>query len=478
MASRGERDPGLEAQRGFAQERIIRGDVWRVGDDDIEGAPAERLKPRPVQEFYVPRRERARIGLRGGKRVFTDIRCADLPPGTLASERDRDGPGARSEIEDTSGVGCAEVQRALHEQLGLRTRHENRGAHRKVERPEFPGAHEVGDRFAASPALNQPLIGFPFCFAVRLVGVRLQARAAHAERVGEQHLGIELRAGRGGGERGGGALQQLTDREIRDHRPYYPRMPQRLYPPARPQSIGAVLDSAFHVLAVSWVKALPYGLLISLAGQLNNIYNLSSGRPVGRLAPLDRQWILLTLISIVIIVVSWAALLLRQRACAQGESSSVRGQFGELLQRLPALLGLVVLSLLAIAAGTACLLLPGVYLLFALSMAQCALIFERLGPVAAMKRSVQLVRGRWWSVFAIYLVATTIVFVFDILAAVVVTILVRFTGGADVALASAVARMIVIVLGALTTPFISATTLCIYGELQARHASLALMEHA
>lgn len=247
-------------------------------------------------------------------------------------------------------------------------------------------------------------------------------------------------------------------------------MPQRLYPPARPQSAGAVLDSAFHILAASWVRTLPYGILISLVGQLPNIYGLIARRPAAGPGSLSAQRLVLALISVVLIVALWAALLLRQRAIAQGEPRSMLDDFGELTARLPALMGLLVLTWLAIAGGSICLLLPGVYLLIALSVAQCALLFERLDPLAAMKRSLQLVRGYWWRTLGIFVVAVLIVFVFDILGVVVVTILVRFVRGADVALLSAAARMIIIVLGALTTPFIAATTLCVYGELQLRHA--------
>jgi hypothetical protein len=249
-------------------------------------------------------------------------------------------------------------------------------------------------------------------------------------------------------------------------------MPQRLYPPARPQSAGAVLDSAFHILAASWLRTLPYGILISLVGQLPNIYGLIARRPAAG-GPLAAQRLVLAFISVALIVALWAALLLRQRAIAQGEPRSMLDDFTELTARLPALMGLLILTWLAIVAGSICLLLPGVYLLIALSVAQCAVLFERLDPLAAMKRSLQLVRGHWWRTLGIFVVAVLIVFVFDILGVVVVTILVRFVRGADVALLSAAARMIIIVLGTLTTPFIAATTLCIYGELQLRHAPRA-----
>ena len=51
-----------------------------------------------------------------------------------------------------------------------------------------------------------------------------------------------------------------------------------LYPPARPQSIGEVLDSAFRIFKVTLLRCLPYGVLATVANQLQNIYLIMSGR--------------------------------------------------------------------------------------------------------------------------------------------------------------------------------------------------------
>ena len=53
-----------------------------------------------------------------------------------------------------------------------------------------------------------------------------------------------------------------------------------LYPPARPQSVGEVLDLAFRIFGATLLKCLPFAALAVIAGQLPNAYTLSSGQPL------------------------------------------------------------------------------------------------------------------------------------------------------------------------------------------------------
>ncbi len=55
-------------------------------------------------------------------------------------------------------------------------------------------------------------------------------------------------------------------------------MPSVLYPPSRPQAIGEVLDSAFRIFKATLLKSLPYSVLATVAGQLQNIYVIVTGR--------------------------------------------------------------------------------------------------------------------------------------------------------------------------------------------------------
>jgi hypothetical protein len=248
-------------------------------------------------------------------------------------------------------------------------------------------------------------------------------------------------------------------------------MSQRLYPPARPQSISEVLDTAFQIFAISLLKTLPYGILTILAGQLGNIYNLATGRPLGPAWPHDAPSGLVYVASLILVPTLWAAMILRERAIAQGELNSMGAELARALRTIPTLLPMAIFMAVAVAVGIVLLVVPGVYLFIALSMAVPALVLERKGPIDAMKFSVHLMRGYWWRTLAIFLVTAVIVMVFYILAVVLVAIAVQFARGADVALVTAAATVLIIALGAFSTPFIAATALAVFGDLQVRHAA-------
>ena len=68
---------------------------------------------------------------------------------------------------------------------------------------------------------------------------------------------------------------------------------------------------------------------------------------------------------------------------------------------------------LAIAVGTTVavaalfpLVVPGIYLLILFLFAGQIAVLERIGPIASLKRSAQLVRGGWWRVFGMWLVVS------------------------------------------------------------------------
>jgi len=250
-------------------------------------------------------------------------------------------------------------------------------------------------------------------------------------------------------------------------------MSARLYPATRPQLISEVLDTAFRIFSASLLKALPYGMLITLAGQLVNIYNLLTGRLARRVFPQDRTGWVLYAVSLVLTLTLWAALLLRQLAIAQGAPVSMQEELVAALRRLPALALLTGLNALAVGFGTVLLVIPGVYLLIALWMAVPVFVLEGLGPIDAIKSSLRLMRGHWWRTFAIFLVTIAIYFVFILLGVVFAAIVVQLERGADVAVVTATSTVFIISLGAFSAPFIAAVMLAVLGDLNARRAAIA-----
>jgi len=250
-------------------------------------------------------------------------------------------------------------------------------------------------------------------------------------------------------------------------------MSARLYPPPRPQLISEVLDTAFKIFSASLLKALPYGMLITLAGQLVNIYSLVTGRRVRRLFPQDPTGWVLYALGMILTLTLWAALILRQRAIAQGAPVALQAELAIAVRRLPALALVSIFNVIAVGVGIVLLVIPGVYFLIALWMAVPVLVLESTGPVDAIKSSLRLVRGHWWRTFAIFLVTIAIYFVFVVLGIVVAAMVVQLERGADVAVVTATSTVFIISLGAFSVPFIAAMTLAVLGDLAARRAALA-----
>jgi uncharacterized membrane protein YesL len=82
---------------------------------------------------------------------------------------------------------------------------------------------------------------------------------------------------------------------------------------------------------------------------------------------------------------------------------SVRALLGNARPRFGALLGVSVLTGLGVGLGLLFFVAPGIVLFTRWSLSVPVVMLEGLSPRAAMRRSRQLVRGRWWSVFCVLL---------------------------------------------------------------------------
>src|ERR1700761_7185652 len=99
-------------------------------------------------------------------------------------------------------------------------------------------------------------------------------------------------------------------------------MSATLYPPGRPQTIAEVLDSAFRIFKVSLLRCLPYGVLATVAGQLQNIYLIVSGRSVRSFTNTDPIWWLLYVLGALLGGTLLNAIIVRQATLATGAPST------------------------------------------------------------------------------------------------------------------------------------------------------------
>jgi hypothetical protein len=264
-------------------------------------------------------------------------------------------------------------------------------------------------------------------------------------------------------------------------------MPDTLYPPEHPLSIGEVLDLSFRIFRASLLKCLPLAVAALLLRQLPNIYALMTGRSLaGLLQPhYDLPWWLLTLIGALSAMALWGAILVRQYTIARGETGTAGDAIGVGLRRLPGMIGIGVIIALAIglcfvpvvvlafnkmamAVGFVVLLVPASYVGLRLSCANTGYLINPWGATQAVQRSWTLTGGEFWRLGAIYTIAFIALFVFYILAGIVAAAIAVPIGFGDVALVTAISASVVVILLALATPFFTAVALAVFGDLSVR----------
>jgi hypothetical protein len=268
-------------------------------------------------------------------------------------------------------------------------------------------------------------------------------------------------------------------------------MSSAFYPPARPLSVGEVLDLAFQIFKATLVKGLPYGICAVVAQQLPNIYALSTGatlrQTLGAGQPIG---IGIFVLGVLLALTAWSALLLRQRAIVEHQPTSIQSELGVALRRLPSFVVATVLFFVLVGGPFALLsLVPqqyrgevrvplevlSTYLAILLSCAWPAALFARLGPLGALRRSAHFVWGNWWRMAIVYVVGGAVVIVVAVLLGALIAAIVSSLG-AGIPVMTSVFTEVSNVLGAVTAPFAGAILLATFGDLQVRRQGTDLQQ--
>lgn len=188
--------------------------------------------------------------------------------------------------------------------------------------------------------------------------------------------------------------------------------------PLRPLAVGEILDGAFTAMR-RYPKA-TFGLsaMVSILSALAQFALVMSLRDVFAAATLDPENIDFgdlsgaAAVGLLTIVITGLAGLLFSGMLTVVISEAVLGRKIELgnvwarvKPRMWALIGVSLLVGLVTVIGALACLLPGIYLHIALSFTTSALILEGQSVTGAMGRSRELIKGDWWRVFGILLLA-------------------------------------------------------------------------
>jgi hypothetical protein len=260
-------------------------------------------------------------------------------------------------------------------------------------------------------------------------------------------------------------------------------MSSAFYPPARPLSVGEVLDLVFQIFKATLVKGLPYGICAVVAQQLPNVYALASGVTVRQALSAGQPiGIALFAVGVLLALVAWSALLLQQRAIIEQRPTSIKSEVGEALRRLPSFFGATLLFLVLVGSGVAVIMtvppqyrtgvrfpveILSLYLAVLLSCTWPAVLFAGQGPLGALRQSVRLVWRNWWRVAVVYVVGAAVVIVVSVLLGALIAAIVSSLG-AGIPVMTSVFTEVANVLGAVTAPFAGALLLATFADLRVR----------
>lgn len=180
----------------------------------------------------------------------------------------------------------------------------------------------------------------------------------------------------------------------------------------QPQSIGKVLDSGFRLYGAGFRKFIGLASLYAVVMIVPALLvPVQPGRPPdpARL----RLFGAVVLVMIPLYIFFYTALLYRIGMFAQADDPGFAGALKRGLRYvIPALVSSV-LAMLAVVGGLIALVVPGVILMVGLFFSTFAIVLDGAGPLAALRRSFNLVWGNWWRTAAIMTVAFVVMMVFS-----------------------------------------------------------------
>jgi hypothetical protein len=240
--------------------------------------------------------------------------------------------------------------------------------------------------------------------------------------------------------------------------------------------VFVVLPAQIVVNAVE-VSALPSGLSVSGGGSFGPSFSPNGNATITRhqLGVFLTGWGVALLITFVAGQLAQAGCFRAVADAYLGEEVGWRSSLRYALRRLPALIGMSIVSGILTLIGFALCILPGVYLWAGFYVAVPVLLVEGSGPLRSLGRSRELVRGRWWGTFGVAVVGYLLVSVVSVaLSGLIVGL--AFANPARNTVTGFVLNTFATTLGSmLTTPAAAAFATVLYIDLRVRKEGFDLL---
>ncbi len=255
-------------------------------------------------------------------------------------------------------------------------------------------------------------------------------------------------------------------------------------PALRPLRVGEILDASIKVylsnartlMGLTAVVVVPFQILYAIV--LLSVVSSASEVPHGFTSFVSAQHATDSAATsgakTVLLFAGLIVDLLSTAACVKAISDAYLDQPVDLgsslrfaARRLGALAWMAILMWVLLTLAFIALVIPGIWLYAAWSVATPALLIEGVRGQRALGRSRELVRGRWWPVAGVLVVA-------EVMTALVsgaitgVLLAIVLTGGGSALYAVVVVSLAGVVAGILTRPFQAAVATVLYYDLRVR----------
>ena len=252
---------------------------------------------------------------------------------------------------------------------------------------------------------------------------------------------------------------------------------------ARPLGIGEILDAALKLYRARAVELWKLVALIIVPVEVIDRIVFAASLPSGvyahdgaLYAPIGTvggAWIVVTIVLRFVAAALVIGALSRGLIDAYiGHPSGWRQSLEYAVDRLAPLLWLALLTSAVVLVGFILFVIPGIYLLVALSVAVPVLMFEGIAGPAALARSRELVSGRWWPTLGALIVGVVLIVAVDFVIAAVVGAIESGGHVNSVGLVVVLSGVATIVSNILTYPLLAAITAVIYIDLRHRKEGL------
>jgi hypothetical protein len=256
-------------------------------------------------------------------------------------------------------------------------------------------------------------------------------------------------------------------------------------PALRPLRVGEILDAGIKVylrnartlIGLTAVVVVPFQALsavvllstVSTGSEVpRGFLSLGSSRASDHAASLGASAIL-DLTGLIITVLSTAACVKAISDIYLDQPTDIGSSLRFALRRVGSLVWLEILTIVLLAAAFVALVIPGIWLYAAWSVAVPALLIEGRRGFGALGRSSRLVRRRWWPVAGVLLVATVMTSVLSGAIEAALVGIALTAGSGSVVLTVTVVSLAAGVSAVLTRPFQAAVTTVLYYDLRVRH---------